>query len=210
MIKDSLAALAGALLIAHATAALAASATDLSVKGAITPSACTPSLSNNGFVDYGKISMHDLNPTGATELPKTLFKLAVNCEAPSLFGLASEDNRDSVEGPNASFVLGRISATNWIGTYFLSMDNILTDDPAAYPIYSMDNGSTWLFNPDKHVPANTMIAFGNQSSGIRAPVPLAGVSMDLVVEPFIFPKNQIPVDETIPLDGSATFELRYL
>lgn len=210
MIKDSLAALAGALLIAHAAVALAASSTDLSVKGAITPSACTPSLSNNGLVDYGKISMQDLDPTGVTVLPKTLFKLAVNCEAPSLFGLASEDNRDSVPGPIASFVLGRISATNWIGTYFLSMDNIITDDPAAYPIYSIDNGSTWLYNPDKQAPVNTITAFGNQTSGTRAPVPLAGVSMDLVVEPYIFAKSQIPAGETIPLDGSATFELRYL
>ncbi|NWC37596.1 DUF1120 domain-containing protein, partial [Pseudomonas gingeri] len=115
--KDSLAALAGLLLIAHTTVALAASSVDLSVKGAITPSACTPSLSNNGVVDYGKISAQDLNPTGLTELPKTFFKLAVNCEAPSLFGLVPQDNRSSIAGSKVSFVLGRISPTNWIGTY---------------------------------------------------------------------------------------------
>lgn len=208
--KDSFAALAGVLLIAHGAVALAASSVDLSVKGAITPSACTPSLSNDGLVDYGKISVQDLNPSGVTELPRTFFKLAVNCEGSSLFGLASEDNRSSSTGPIASFVLGRISPTNWIGTYFLNMENIITDDPAAYPIYSSDNGSTWIYNPDKHVPANTITAFGNQSSGTRAPVPLKDVSLDLVVQPFIFPKNQIPAGETIPLDGSATFELRYL
>ena len=208
--KDSLAALVGALLIAHGAVVLAASSVDLSVKGAITPSACSPSLSNDGLVDYGKISVQDLNPTGVTELPKTFFKLAVNCEGPSLFGLASQDNRSSLAGPGASYVLGRISPTNWIGTYFLSMDNIVTDDPAAYPIYSVDNGSTWVYNPDRHVPTNTLSAFGNQSSGTRAPVPLKDVSLDLVVEPIIFPKSQLPAGETIPLDGSATFELRYL
>jgi hypothetical protein len=208
--KDSLAALAGALLIAHGTVALAASTVDLTVKGAITPSACTPSLSSGGLVDYGKISVQDLNPTGVTELPKTIFKLAVNCEGPSLFGLASQDNRSSSAGPLASYVLGRISPTNWIATYFLSMENVITDDPAAYPIYSIDNGSSWIYNPDKQIPANTLGAFGNQTSGTLAPVPLADVSLDLVVEPFIFPKNLIPAGETIPLDGSATFELRYL
>lgn len=208
--KDSLAALAGALLIAHGAVALAASSVDLSLKGAITPSACSPSLGNDGLVDYGKISAQDLNPTGVTELPKTSFKLAVNCEGPSLFGLASQDNRSSVPGPGASFVLGRISATNFIGTYFLSMDNIVADDPSVYPIYSVDNGSTWVFNPEKQISSNTLSAFGNQSSGSRAPVPLTGVSLDLVVAPFIFPKTQLPAGETIPLDGSATFELRYL
>lgn len=208
--KDSLAALAGALLIAHCTVALAASSVDLSVKGSITPSACSPSLSNNGLVDYGKISIQDLNPTGATELPVTSFKLAVNCEGASLFALATQDNRASVAGPGASFILGLITPTLWVGTYFLSMENIQLDDPAAYSIYSMDNGNTWLFNPDANVPANILLAFGHHSSGVRAPVPIKDVSLDLVVQPYIYPKNQIPVGETIALDGSATLELRYL
>ncbi|MBW1247694.1 DUF1120 domain-containing protein [Pseudomonas tolaasii] len=208
--KDSLIALAGVLLIAHGTLALAASSVDLSVKGAITPSACTPSLSNGGLVDYGKISAQDLDPTGVTELPRTLFKLAVNCEGSSLFALDAQDNRSSIAGPAISFVLGRISPTNWIATYFLTMENVVTDDPSAYPIYSLDNGSTWIYNSERQVPANTLSAFGNQTSGTRAPVPLTDVALDLIVQPYIFPKSQIPAGETIPLDGSATFELRYL
>ncbi|MCR4539247.1 DUF1120 domain-containing protein [Pseudomonas sp. 18.1.10] len=205
-----LATLVGALLIGHGTPALATSGVDLSVKGSITPNACTPSVSNDGLVDYGKISVHDLNPTGVTKLPESTFKLAVNCEGASLFALASQDNRSSIPGQSASFILGRISAKNWIGTYFLSMKNILPDNPSAYSIYSFDNGSTWLFNPDAGVPANTLIAFGNQSSGVRAPIPLKDVSLDLLVQAFIFPKDLIPTGETIALDGSATFELRYL
>lgn len=208
--KDSLAALAGALLIAHCTTALAASSVDLSVTGSITPSACSPSLSNNGLVDYGKISVQDLNPTGVTELPKTSFKLAVNCEGASLFALATQDNRASLGGAGGFFILGLITPTQWVGAYFLSMENIQLDDPAAYSIYSIDNGNTWLFNPDASVPTNILLAFGNQSSGVRTPVPIKDVSLDLVVEPFIYPKNQIPVGETIALDGSATLELRYL
>lgn len=208
--KDLLAALAGALLIAHGTHALAASSTDLSLKGSITPSACTTGLSNNGLVDYGKISFHDLNETGVTELPETFFKLVVNCEGRSLFALHTYDNRMLMQGVGASFVLGRISPTNWIGTYFLTMHNIQPDDPSAYSIYSTDKGSTWIFNPEGYVPAYTMIAFGNNSSGTRAPIPLKSVSLDLLVEPFIFPKNQIPAGATVALDGSATLELLYL
>lgn len=208
--KDSLAALAGALLIAHGTVALAASSVDLSVKGAITPSACTPSVSNGGLVDYGKISAQDLNPTGVTELPKTFFKLAVSCDAPSLFALASQDNRSTTAGAAASFVLGRISPTKWIGTYFLSMENIVADDPAVQQIYSVDNGSTWTYPVEADIQVNALNAFGNRSSGTTAPVPLKDVSIDLVVAPFIFPKSQLPAGESVPLDGSATLELRYL
>lgn len=208
--KDSLAALTGALLIVYGTVALAASSVDLSVKGAIIPSACTPSLSNGGLVDYGKISTQDLNPTGMTELPKAIFKLAITCEGPSVFALDVQDNRSSIAGPSVSFVLGRISPTNWIAVYLLTMENVSTDDPAAYPIYSIDNGSTWIYSPQQDIPANTLNAFGNRSSGTRAPVPLSEVSLDLVVQSFIFPKNYVPEGETIALDGSATFELRYL
>ncbi|MGU9855973.1 DUF1120 domain-containing protein [Pseudomonas sp. LF245] len=163
--KDSLAALTGALLIVYGTVALAASSVDLSVKGAIIP---------------------------------------------SVFALDVQDNRSSIAGPSVSFVLGRISPTNWIAVYLLTMENVSTDDPAAYPIYSIDNGSTWIYSPQQDIPANTLNAFGNRSSGTRAPVPLSEVSLDLVVQSFIFPKNYVPEGETIALDGSATFELRYL
>ena len=59
--KLTLKALATALLISASAAAMAASSVDLSVKGVITPNACTPSLSGGGVVDYGKISAKDLN-----------------------------------------------------------------------------------------------------------------------------------------------------
>lgn len=206
----SLAALTGALLIASCPWAQAASSADLTVKGSITPSACTPSLSHNGQVDYGKISAQDLNPADITELPRTLLRMAVNCEGKSLFALAPRDNRLSTPLVHASFVLGHIAPDQWVGTYFLNAENVMADDPSAYPIHSLDNGSTWLFNPNRIVSANSLFAFGKLSGETRAPVPIQDVSLDLVVAPFIFPKNQLPVDDTIPLDGSATFELRYL
>jgi hypothetical protein len=206
----SLAALTGALLIACCPWATAASSVDLRVKGSITPSACTPSLSNGGLVDYGKLSMQDLDPTGLTELPKVTFKMAVNCEGRSLFALAVNDNRSPTLGATTTFRLGAISPTLWIGHYYIGMKNILPDDPAAYAIYSLNNGSTWQYNHSEEVIANSLLAFGNLSSGAMAPIPLTDISLDLQVEPIIFPKSTIPAGQTIPLDGSATFELRYL
>ena len=51
------------LLIACAPMAFAASSADLSVTGLITPSACTPSLSDGGIVDHGKLTVKDLKRT---------------------------------------------------------------------------------------------------------------------------------------------------
>lgn len=208
--KASLAALAGALLIASCPWTLAASNVDLTVKGSITPSACTPSISSNGLVDYGKISVQDLD-VSITPLPPVVFKLAVNCEGSSLFALASLDNRLPSHNPNAYYVLGYIDPSKWIGAYFLTLRNVQTDDPTAFAIYSTDDGSSWdIYTPEWNWAASSLTAFGKGISGRLAPVAIKDMSLDLLVEPFIYGRYSIPAGEPIALDGSATFELRYL
>jgi type 1 fimbria pilin len=56
------------VLLASAGNAIAASSVDLTVKGSITPSACTPLLSSGGVADFGKISVKDLRPDNPTYL----------------------------------------------------------------------------------------------------------------------------------------------
>lgn len=51
------------VLMAGTPGAFAASATDLSVTGVITPSSCVPSLSSGGIVDHGKLTVKDWPPT---------------------------------------------------------------------------------------------------------------------------------------------------
>lgn len=58
--KNSISLLAAAIVLSGASTAFGASSVDLTVKGLITPSACTPSLSNGGMADYRKISAQDL------------------------------------------------------------------------------------------------------------------------------------------------------
>lgn len=207
--NTSFAALAGTVLLTVCPLALATSSVDLAVTGAITPSACTPSISNDGVVDYGKISMQDLNPTGTTSLPTATFKLGVNCEAPSLFALYSLDNNH----PSRSvyFVMGLIDPTNWIGNYGLQLANIVADVPNVLAIYSTDSGANWdAYTPGWKWGTHTLTAFGTASMGQVVPTLIKDVSLDLLVDPVIFPKYLIPAGETIALDGSATFELRYL
>lgn len=210
--KASLTALAAALLIAACPLAQAASSVDLAVTGSITPSACTPSISSNGLVDYGKISFQDLHPTKLTFLPKTVLKLAVDCEGASLFGLASMDNRLVSSDNSVFYVLGLIEPRKWIGAYLLSLENILTDDPSAIAIQSRDNGADWYpYSVGEYWANNIMTAFGRTLAGQLAPTPIKTASMDLIVEPYIHGQDMFPVmDAAIPLDGSATLELRYL
>ena len=53
--------LTATLLLIGAGPVWAASSQDLTVKGVITPSACAPVVSGGGTVDFGKVSVKDLN-----------------------------------------------------------------------------------------------------------------------------------------------------
>ena len=59
-----------ALLLGTSSLTLAASSLDLTVKGIITPSACAPVVSGGGNVDFGKVSVKDLNADTYTDLPR--------------------------------------------------------------------------------------------------------------------------------------------
>ncbi|MCE6980482.1 DUF1120 domain-containing protein [Pseudomonas frederiksbergensis] len=91
--------LATALLISHMSSGFAASTTELTVTGMITPSACSPILSAGGVVDYGKISAKDLMPTNAPNpVNESLLgnyspQLSVACDASTPFSLRVSDDR---------------------------------------------------------------------------------------------------------------------
>jgi type 1 fimbria pilin len=57
------------LTLLLAPPAFAASTSDLSVKGSITPSACEPLISGGSVVDFGKISVGSPMPTNSPALP---------------------------------------------------------------------------------------------------------------------------------------------
>ena len=85
--SKSLTLLSAALLLNMFSPAHAASSTDLTVRGLITPSACAPALSGGGVIDFGKLSASDLKPDNPTSLPEHSFQMTVSCDAPTLFGL---------------------------------------------------------------------------------------------------------------------------
>jgi len=207
--KDSLAALASVLLIAHGTVALAASSVDLSLKGAITPSACAPSLTDDGVVDYGKISAKDLSPTGTTSLPPVTLQLSVDCEAPTLFALNGRDNRlgsSYFSALDHIYGLGLVNDGEKLGGYQIGVFNPVADEP-VYPLFSYDNGKTWLVNSSGSYMGHPYLnAFGDSPT----PKALRSVKVDLRFLTEIAPVRNLTLTEEVPLDGSATLDVVYL
>lgn len=207
--KDFLAALAGALLITQGALTFAASSIELSVRGSITPSACAPSLSEGGQVDFGKIAVKDLAVVGSTKLPPVTLTLSVECEADTLFALIGKDNRRGTAQawvPDHFYGLGLINGDEKLGSYEIGVFNPVADT-LVYPLYSADQGQTWLINSfGSYMGHNHWSAFGDSTT----PKALSHVTVDLRISAMIAPTNGLTLTEEVPLDGSATLDVIYL
>ncbi|UCP07239.1 DUF1120 domain-containing protein [Pseudomonas sp. MM213] len=204
--------LTAALLLTGASSAFAASSTDLTVTGLITPTACTPSLANGGVVDYGKRSAKDLNPTTHTQLGRETIQLTVNCDASTQFALKTSDNREgsTSAGGSTTFGLGLINTNEKLGYYGLSVRNPVADNPVT-ALSSRNKGDTWSQIRDGDgITSADWIAFGNRTGRAWTPDFLQNVTVDIGVNAYIAPANSLTLTDEVALDGSATLQIEYL
>lgn len=190
----------------------AASSVDLSVTGSITPSACTPSLSNGGVYDLGKIAAKDLNVDQPTQLTAHNLQLTITCDASTLVALKSSDNRagSSFDSSPLRFGLGLVNDNEKLGSMSLNLDSIVADGAAMYPIGSVGSGSTeWA--PASIMSTTFLTSFTlSKNTPNLAPSPIQQLIADVLIEPRIAPANTLTLNTEVPIDGSATLELNYL
>lgn len=199
-------ALSTAALVNVAPYALASS-TDLTVTGVITPAACTPSLSNGGVVDNGKISAKDLNPTTSTMIGRHPLKLTVACDAPIQFALNPIDNRAGTGASRTWFGLGLTDAGEKLGFVVVGVSNALADGVTAQVIDSEDNGKTWERTT---VSSPGYILSTASTTDHSTPIRVKDLTMDFEVRTSIAPANSLTLTDEVVMDGSVTYEMKYL
>ncbi|ANF84461.1 hypothetical protein A7J50_1020 [Pseudomonas antarctica] len=197
-----------ALLLAGVSNVMAASSVDLGVVGVITPSACTPTLSNNGVVDHGKVSVLDFPESGNKALPTVTLQLVVTCNAPMLMAVKATDNRagTALYPWPEYFGLGLARGGEKIGMYMLVMGNASADDVPGIVIDSYAEGR-WSNAEDTYWAAGVMRTVS--STGL-APLPLTTFKADLEVETTLTDKKNLPISDEIQIDGNATLDVVYL
>lgn len=203
------------LLVSSPT--FAASITDLTVRGLITPTACTPGLSSSGLVDYGKISQQDLKPDRGTRLPIKQLLVTVNCEGLSRFALRMRDNRDGTANVNSEiyYGLGLDGSGNRIGVYSLSFDPKLTDVdalPVVYGTESTTGGLGWRTantNPID-IGARSYLGFTDTEGSTAGPTAIRNLSSTVNIQTVISAKQNLDLSRDVLIDGSATMEVIYL
>jgi len=202
--------LTAALLLTGASSAFAASSTDLTVTGIITPVACEPTLANGGVIDYGKISAKDLRETAHTPLDIKTIQLTVNCDASAQFAISTLDNQAGTASLGSEMGLGLINGTEKLGYYQLGFKNPVANVPVSVG-YSRNEGATWagLADDEAKLP-NDWIAFGNRISGTWTPEFVENVTVDMWLNTSIAPANSLTLTDEVALDGSATLQIEYL
>ena len=194
---------------------MAASSVDLSVKGSITPSACTPMLGSGGVVDHGKIGLKDLDFYRPTALPVAMLQLSVDCTASTLIAIKSRDNRAGSSGEGGpgqpNFGLGLANGTTKIGWYLLKMANAQADSAVRSLVESSD-GKKWsdACQPDLVWQVNGMRAISSGVGGDPSPMAVQNMTVDIQVETTIVRRQDLPAREETPIDGSATLDIVYL
>lgn len=203
--KKYFAALTTTALISAAPFALAASSTDLTVTGIITPVACTPTFSGGGVIDLGKISSGDLNKESNTLVGKHPIQLVVSCDASAKFALNPIDNKDGTSSGDW-FGLGLTPANEPLGYFFPKVMQVKDGATSLDAIKSDDGGSTW----EKATDAQAGYLLSVAATGGNAPIDAKDVTFDFEVDTYIARTDSLTLNDEVTIDGSATFEVKYL
>ena len=205
--KTLLSTVAASVMLLTCATTYAASTVDLTVKGLIVPSACTPSLSSGGVIDHGKISAKDLRPDNPTNIGNNVMTIAVICDGAIPFALNSIDNRANSALTSSVFGLGLINGTQKLGWFNLTLQNAVADGVQVKTIASGDGGSTWyeekFWDPGLYM----SVAATDDTS---RPVAVKELVAQLLVSTSIARTDGLDLSNEVTLDGSATLEVKYL
>ncbi|WP_300630945.1 DUF1120 domain-containing protein [Pseudomonas sp.] len=195
------------VLAAGAPSVFAASTTDLSVTGVITPGACSAELSKGGVVDHGRLSANELSKDTPTTLQLAQMTLEVHCEAPTLFTLIALDNRagSSAIDP-ALHGLGTIDDEQMLGSVAFGVFEPVADEVAVTTIVSRDGGASWETSDYLGHAALTAFAAPGMPN---IPIVLKHLNAILLAVTVIVPTDQLPLMDEVPIDGQATLQIKY-
>ncbi|KAB0565633.1 DUF1120 domain-containing protein [Pseudomonas palleroniana] len=191
---------------------------EVSLLAQFAPAACTPSLSNGGNVNLGKLSVIDLNQHQETPLAPRTVVLNVTCDAPTAFAMRMQDNRQgSATGvaDDSTYGLGLDARQQKIGRYRLTFDpSQMTADNVAqlYRTDSATGSQPWSSASATPLPiaANRYLGFAAQAGSVGGPIAIQNLNATLNLEAVLAPLGSLDLGSEVHLDGSATLEINYL
>jgi len=227
MTTHALKALLITTLVAASSSAFAAESADLAVRGTIRPSACNVELSDGGQLDLGTISATTLSETAGTRVAQRSMTMTVNCDAATMFGISTTDNRAGTLGETARIArgahpaqmmgLGTVNGTTIGGYVALMMQQGVTGDGSAIEtIYSHNGGASWTTVGQGPGGTGVYVQPGSRMHGYTTvdgttPAAFSNVVQQINIITFVNSTDTLPaLTGGVPIDGSLTLQIQYL
>ncbi|HFV9273446.1 DUF1120 domain-containing protein [Enterobacter asburiae] len=230
--------LTSALLVSATFSAFASDTVDLKVKGVLGNTACTPTLSNDGTADFGRIKMSGLSATDTNQLGKKEITLTITCDAVMAVGVTATDGRSSslqsllitqgtsnnvnINSAAWEFGLGQTTGGVKLGAYTITTATtdaagVTLDGVAADAIVQKTTGASTTSTDWKKV-ASISTDFkpdGGEvwsfaAAGTLVPKAFKVAVLPLRVTAAIQNTTTLAITDDTNLDGLATFSLVYL
>jgi len=218
-------------LLATTSTSVMAESIDVRVIGTITPTACTPSITGGGTIDYGSISPKSLKKDVFNYLEVKSVDFAITCDAPAKVALQAR----AVKGANAVGADGRLwsvardiplfggvydahglgltSDNKGIGGFGLRFEtNTIIADSNKVDSIIQDGNTPWVKSPDGSLIKGAGIKrlYSWSKAGEVNPVAFTTLTGTLNVQAYINKTSELDLTKPVRLDGVTTLELVYL
>lgn len=216
-------------ILATTSTAVMAESIDVKVIGTITPTACNPTLTGGGTIDYGIIQPKSLKKDSLNQLDIKSVDFSITCDAPAKVGVRAINQRPNTAagvsgddtsgatipaglgGKNGSIVVGLgLSDGKKIGGYTLTIRNSNADGNKVDDIYKATKATSWL----KHGTTQSFLGFDGINSwskpGTLDPIAFTTLAGKLNVQAYINKASELDLSKPVKLDGLTTLELVYL
>ena len=205
---------------------------DVKVIGTITPSACKPTLTGGGTIDYGRIPLSSLKRDALTQLDNKQLDFSITCDAPAKVALRPINGRPNtaagttekgnyggdvpkgISNDNSNSVVGLgLDNGKKIGGYNIATKDVLADGNSVRYIYQNNSGNTWSEHAtgkrNNFSPTAGLISSWAKP-GTLEPLAFTTLSGKLNVQAYINKISELQPTGEIKLDGLTTLELVYL
>jgi len=227
MTRNTLKALLLTTLATASVGAFATESADMAIRGTIRPPACNVDLSGAGRLDLGTISANTLSKTEGTQIAESPMTMTISCEAPTIFGITTIDNRAGTLGQTANAAangapgqfmgLGAVNGTS-VGAYYARLITAGTtgDGNSITNIYSADGGVSYrpsgVNGPHAEgafvMPGERLHAYS--ITGETTPSAFSTVVQPMLIGVYANSIDTLPpLTDGVPLDGSLTFQIQY-
>ena len=125
--------LLASVLTSASLSGMAADSIDIKVIGTINPTACTPSASGGGVVDYGNIKPSALSATGTTVLDVKTLAFSIQCTGETNVTLRANSNRGTAADAGPANTTGASKLTD-----ATTLSNMIANIPYSVTVINPD------------------------------------------------------------------------